>query len=97
MKVHLPWQVLALLVSLAGVGIGIKLADVTDIDIGGSTHTILGLLIVFASPRPPTSWWLLAASACEKEYESKGNLGFRTYLVWEGDDSLGHNQWRTGI
>ena len=82
MKVHLPWQVLALLVSLAGVGIGIKLADVTDIDIGGSTHTILGLLIVFALLGLQPLGGFLQHRHAKKNMSQRGILGFAH--IWFG-------------
>jgi hypothetical protein len=48
LKVHVPCQIFTLVTSIAGVGIGIKLADLTQNDIGGNSHTVIGLVVVFA-------------------------------------------------
>lgn len=48
MKVHISVQLFTLAMSIAGVGIGIKLANLSQTSISGNAHTVIGLVVVSA-------------------------------------------------
>jgi hypothetical protein len=48
MTIHLPMEVTALVLSVAGAGVGVKLAGKTHNRIANTAHAVVGLVVVFS-------------------------------------------------
>lgn len=57
-RLHAPWQIFSLAISVVGVGVGIKLVKLTHAPLA-SFHTVVGLLVVAGLLLfQPTSGWV---------------------------------------
>ena len=78
---YAPSQILALLLSVAGVSVGIPLAHLLGYSISANAHTIIGLAVVFSLLAfQPIGGWL--QHRYNKRYAGRGVQG--TLHVWSG-------------